>query len=78
MSLTRAQMNAKIRNDHTFATLVEVLGRPDAVKDCTLDGRAGDYCMVGNWVPDPRGGKKRLVMKCDESNGCTVYKVVRC
>jgi hypothetical protein len=73
MSLTRAQMNAKIRNDLIFGTLVEALGRPVAVKDCTKDGQPGDICMEGNCV----NGKK-LVMKCDESNGCTVYTVERC
>lgn len=73
MSLTPAQMDVKIANDPTFAVLVHALGIPAAIVDCTAGGHQGEICMESNCV----NGKK-LVMKCDQSNGCTDYEVVRC
>ena len=73
MSLTKTEMDALIASDGTFANLVQVHGTPVAVKDCTVDGQPGDICMEGNCV----NGKK-LVMRCDNSNGCTVYDTVPC
>jgi|SRR5215469_2473072 len=73
MSLTPAQMDVKIANDPTFAVLVHALGIPVAIVDCTTGGHQGEICMESNCV----NGKK-LVMKCDQSNGCTDYEVVRC
>jgi hypothetical protein len=73
MSLTQAQMDVKIANDPTFATLVHALGLPVAIVDCAAGGRPGEICMESNCV----NGKK-LVMRCDQGHGCTVYEVVRC
>jgi hypothetical protein len=73
MSLTQAEMDVKIANDATFAVLCHALGIPAAIKNCAAGGQPGDMCMESNCV----NGKK-LVMRCDQSNGCTVYEVVRC
>jgi hypothetical protein len=74
MSLTPQQMNAMIATDRAFAALVQVHGVPVAVVDCTAaSSNPGDICMEGNCV----NGKK-LVMRCDQNNGCTVYDTVPC
>lgn len=73
MSLTRPQLEAMAANDPKFAALVGVHGMPVAVVDCAAGGNAGGVCMEGNCV----NGRK-LVMLCDDANGCTRYTTVRC
>jgi hypothetical protein len=73
MSLTPAQMQAKIESDNTFRGLVETYGHPAATGgDCSTK-HAGDICMESDCV----NGKK-IVMKCNSSGGCTEYAVVPC
>lgn len=73
MALTPEEIDALIRVDPDFARLVQIYGRPTRIKDCTIDGNPGDICMVGNCV-----NGKRLVLKCDDTFGCTIREEIPC
>ena len=73
MALTKRQMNSLIKKNPDFAQLVDVHGVPIKVKDCRTNGQPGDICMAANCV-----NGRQLVMKCDHSNGCTVYETIPC
>lgn len=74
MSLSDAELDALINSNMKFKRLVAIYGKPKPVGSCgDPDANPGDICMESNCV----NGKK-LVMRCDKTNGCTVHAEIPC
>jgi hypothetical protein len=62
-------MDALINTNDHFRGLVAIYGRPKEVGRCgDPASNPGDICMES----DPQNGKK-LIMRCNNSNGCTEH-----
>lgn len=74
MALTDAQIDILINTNPHFRTLVATYGRPKEVGNCgDPASNPGDICMESDCV----SGKK-LIMRCNNSNGCTEHDEIPC
>lgn len=73
MALSKRKLRSMLKKDLVFASLVDLHGEPVATVDCREGGHENEICMEGNCV----NGKK-LVMRCNKSNGCDRWDVVPC